>query len=165
MLVAKESDVAKHLVAEQYHIVLACQRCHLLQLFFFPHYANGVLRVAHNHELGFLLNEHSLQVVEVHAIEMVASGHKVVAHRQAAIAFNHILEVIVYRLLQYYPVARTSVEVEHHSQGRHSTRHEGHLLTLDLETVATALPVDYRLPVLVVGESVSIDGVVAKSRY
>ena len=165
VLVAKECDVAKHLVAEEDHIVLACKRCHLLEFFFFPHYANGVLWVAHHHDAWLLLNEHALQVVEVHAIEVVASGHQVVAHCQAMVAFDHVFEVVVHWFLQHHSVARTGEEVQYHSQGGHSSGHERHFLAAYLEAVAPALPVDDGLPVLVVGVGIAIDGMLAQALY
>ena len=81
MFVPKERHVAEHLVTEDNHIILASQCGDLLQFFFFPHDANRILRVAHDHESRFLLNENTLQVVKVHSIEMVTSGYKVVTHR------------------------------------------------------------------------------------
>ena len=164
MLVAKQGDVAKHLVAEEYHVVAASQGSNLLQLFFAPHYTNGVLRVTDHHELRFLLFEYTLQVVKVHAIEMVAGGHKVVAHSQTTVALNHILEVVVHRFLQHYAVAWLSEKVEYHSQGRHTTRHECQLFTAYFEAVAAALPIDNRLPVFVIGKCVAIDGMIFETR-
>ena len=111
---------------------------HLLELFFCPDDAAGVMRIAENEHLTAL---HLLaERIHIHAIGTV--GHlQRIEHEGASVALVQPRERAVHGRLDQYLVVLFGKGVESHADARNDARNEADMLLLHIEVVALLRPI------------------------
>ena len=140
--VPTQHQVAMNLVAEDHHIILPCQRCHLALHIGRPCDTDGVVRVAQHHHAGMLGLENALQVLQVHFVEARRGAAQGVIDHHAVIARDEHSEGVVYRFLYHHLVTGAGEMVQCQPKAVHDATDKASLLLGKFQAVALTLPVD-----------------------